>query len=148
MYSKTIIGGAALAAVAMIPSCPAPPIAAAIITGIAAPLAGNLLYIGLNDNTKREASQSYGKLPRQEYPGVSQESIDACTAANNGRQVTVTETSANSMRIDNVAPECMDLSTLFVNDGTPQPCGSACLDYINLSDADKGSLMNIVNNLL
>ena len=42
----------------------------------------------------------------------------------------------------------MNLSTLFVEDGTPQPCGSACLDYINLSDSDKQTLMDIVNNLL
>ena len=98
MHTKSILGGAALAALSMIPSCPAPPVAGLIITGIAAPLAGNLIYIGLNDNTKREAPHREGfvKLAsRQSWPGVSDESIQQCKDANNGRQVTVTETSAN-----------------------------------------------------
>lgn len=52
------------------------------------------------------------------------------------------------MRIENVAPECMNLATLFTEQGTPIPCGSACLEYVNLSAEDNQKLIDIINNLL
>ncbi|KAG2022009.1 hypothetical protein GB937_004103 [Aspergillus fischeri] len=125
-----------------------------IITGIAAPLAGNLIYIGLKSGGvgKRDAEAFVDGLEdlekRQSWPGVPDYNIQMCRNANVGRTVTVRETSVNSLRVENVAPECMVLATLFTEQGTPIPCGSACLDYVNLSAADKQKLMDIVHNLL
>ncbi|GAQ10811.1 hypothetical protein ALT_8132 [Aspergillus lentulus] len=101
---------------------------------------------------KRDADASIDDLvdveKRQSWPGVPDYNIQMCRDANVGRTVTVRKTSVNSLRVENVAPECMVLATLFAERGTPIPCGSACLDYVNLSAADKQRLMDIVNNLL
>lgn len=53
-----------------------------------------------------------------------------------------------AMRIENVAPECMNLAAVFTEQGTPILCGSACLDYVNLSAADNQKLKDIINKLL
>lgn len=83
-----------MVALSMIPSCPAP--VGLIITGLVAPLAGNLLYIGLNDNVKRDVS-GMRKVARVDgYPGVSQQSYDQCKNSNNGAKVTVTQTADSS----------------------------------------------------
>ncbi|KAJ5967926.1 hypothetical protein N7501_004174 [Penicillium viridicatum] len=58
--------------------------------------------------------------------------------------VTVTQTSASCT----LAPECMNLAAVFTEQGTPIPCGSACLDYVNLSAADNQKLKDIINKLL
>ena len=42
----------------------------------------------------------------------------------------------------------MNLATLFTEEGTPSPCGSACLEYLNLSTEEYQKLMEIINNLL
>ncbi|GAT26316.1 hypothetical protein ASPFODRAFT_187257 [Aspergillus luchuensis CBS 106.47] len=148
MHTKSIITGISVAALSLIPSCPAPPVAALIITGLAAPLAGNLLYIGLNGNVKRADINGETLSKRQSWPGVPDYNIQMCHDANIGRTVTVTQTSTSSMRIENVAPECMNLATLFTEQGTPIPCGSACLEYVNLSAEDNQKLIDIINNLL
>ncbi|KAB8198910.1 hypothetical protein BDV34DRAFT_218508 [Aspergillus parasiticus] len=148
MHTKSIIAGISVAALSLLPSCPAPPVAALVITGLAAPLAGNLLYIGLNGNVKRAEINGEALFKRQSWPGVPDYNIQMCHDANVGRTVTVTQTSTSSMRIENVAPECMNLATLFTEQGTPIPCGSACLEYVNLSAEDNQKLMGIINNLL
>ncbi|GIC91977.1 uncharacterized protein Aud_008432 [Aspergillus udagawae] len=153
MHAKTLAAGLAVAAISLIPSCPAPPVAGLVITGLAAPLAGNLIYIGLKSGgvggRKRGAEATIeGLEKRQSWPGVPDYNIQMCKNANVGRTVTVRETSVNSLRVENVAPECMNLATLFTEQGTPVPCGSACLDYVNLSAGDKQKLMDIVHNLL
>ncbi|RAQ55119.1 hypothetical protein AFGD_009887 [Aspergillus flavus] len=148
MHTKSIIAGISVAALSFLPSCPAPPVAALVITGLAAPLAGNLLYIGLNGNVKRAEINGEALSKRQSWPGVPDYNIQMCHDANVGRTVTVTQTSTSSMRIENVAPECMNLATLFTEQGTPIPCGSACLEYVNLSAEDNQKLMGIINNLL
>lgn len=99
MQTKLLLGGAALAAFSMIPSCPAPMVAAAVITGIAAPLAGNLIYIGLNDNVKRSDSGFVHVARALSYPGVSDEAIQQCKDSNNGKtdvKVTQTDTTCKS----------------------------------------------------
>ncbi|KAE8416390.1 hypothetical protein BDV36DRAFT_297085 [Aspergillus pseudocaelatus] len=148
MHTKSIIAGISVAALSLLPSCPAPPVTALVITGLAAPLAGNLLYIGLNGNVKRAEFNGEALIKRQSWPGVPDYNIQMCHDANVGRTVTVTQTSTSSMRIENVAPECMNLATLFTEQGTPIPCGSACLEYVNLSAEDNQKLMDIINNLL
>ncbi|BCR96745.1 uncharacterized protein AKAW2_30064S [Aspergillus luchuensis] len=110
--------------------------------------AGNLLYIGLNGNVKRADINGETLSKRQSWPGVPDYNIQMCHDANIGRTVTVTQTSTSSMRIENVAPECMNLATLFTEQGTPIPCGSACLEYVNLSAEDNQKLIDIINNLL
>ncbi|KAF7590288.1 hypothetical protein BBP40_003025 [Aspergillus hancockii] len=148
MHTKSIIAGLSVASLGLLPSCPAPPVAGLIITGIAAPLAGNLLYIGLNGNVKRAEADGETLAKRQSWPGVPDYNIQMCHDANVGRTVTVTQTSTSSMRIENVAPECMNLAALFTEQGTPVPCGSACLDYVNLSADDNQKLRDIINKLL
>lgn len=96
MHTKSIIAGLSLGALSLLPSCPAPPVAGLVITGLAAPLAGNLLYIGLNGNVKRSASadvESESLAKRQSWPGVPDYNIQMCHDANVGRTVTVTQTS-------------------------------------------------------
>ncbi|GIK02890.1 hypothetical protein Aspvir_006953 [Aspergillus viridinutans] len=151
MHAKTLAAGLAVAALSLIPSCPAPPAVGAIITGIVGPLVGNIIYIGLNTGGVGERDVETfidGLEKRQSWPGVPDQNIKQCHDANVGRTVTVRETSANSLRVENVAPECMNLAALFTEQGTPIPCGSACLDYVNLSAADKQKLMDIVHSLL
>ncbi|KAJ5197593.1 hypothetical protein N7449_008072 [Penicillium cf. viridicatum] len=53
MHTKSIIAGLSVAALSLLPSCPAPPVAAVVLTGLALPLAGNLVFIGVHDNVKR-----------------------------------------------------------------------------------------------
>ena len=92
MQTKFLLSGVALAALSMIPSCPAPPIAALLITGLAAPLAGNLLYIGLKQNVHKR-SEFVQVARRQSWPGVSDYAIQQCKDSNNGKtDVTVTQT--------------------------------------------------------
>lgn len=153
-----------MVALSMIPSCPAP--VGLIITGIAAPLAGGLTFIGIKSNVKREAS-GMRVVPRVNgYPGVSQESYDQCKNSNNGAKVTVTQTADSSkscskkytllpiltvsigFRIDGVTPECMNLAALFTSSGSVYPCGSACLQYNNLDSADVTNLQNTIQSLL
>ncbi|PYH31316.1 uncharacterized protein BO87DRAFT_399744 [Aspergillus neoniger CBS 115656] len=114
MHNNFIVAGIYVAAISLLPSCPAPSIAFFIITGLAASLAGNLLMIGLNGNVRRA--------------GVNVEVLF--------KSVTVTQTSTSFLRIENVAAECMNLATLFTEEGTPSLCGSACLEYPNLSTED------------
>ncbi|KAF7168431.1 hypothetical protein CNMCM5623_001484 [Aspergillus felis] len=151
MHAKTLAAGLAVAALSLIPSCPAPPLAGMIIVNLAAPLAGNLIYIGLKSGgvgSRKRDAEAEALEKRQSWPGVPDYNIKMCHDANVGRTVTVRETSDNSLRVENVAPECMNLATLFTEQGTPVPCGSACLDYVDLSAADKQKLMDIVHNLL
>ncbi|OQD63217.1 hypothetical protein PENPOL_c010G00907 [Penicillium polonicum] len=146
MHNTAILCGASMVALSMIPSCPAP--VGLIITGIAAPLAGGLTYIGLKSNVKREAS-GMRVVPRVNgYPGVSQKSYDQCKNSNNGAKVTVTQTADSSFRIDGVTPECMNLAALFTSSGSVYPCGSACLQYNNLDSADVTNLQNTIQSLL
>ena len=93
MQTKVVLGSAALTAFSMIPFCPAPPVAGLVITGLAAPLAGNLLYIGLNDNVKRQDPGFVQMTRRQSWPGVSDESVQQCKDSNKGKKdVKVTQT--------------------------------------------------------
>lgn len=41
----------------------------------------------------------------------------------------------------------MDLATLFTQKGHPIPCGSACMDYPHLSDADTKRLISTVKKI-
>jgi hypothetical protein len=101
MHAKTLAAGLAVAALSLSPSCPAPPLAGLIITGIAAPLVGNLIYIGLKSGGvgKRDAEAFIDGLEdlekRQSWPGVPDYNIQMCRDANVGRTVTVRETSVN-----------------------------------------------------
>lgn len=164
MHNTAILGGAAMVALSMIPSCPAP--IGLIITGLVAPLAGNLIYIGINDNVKREVSGMRKVARVDNYPGVSQQSYDQCQSSNTGAKVTVTQTADSSksckknytlpffltlsigFRIDGVTPECMDLAALFTSSGSLYSCGSACLQYNNLDSADVTNLQNTIQSLL
>ncbi|XRM48113.1 hypothetical protein ABZX51_011053 [Aspergillus tubingensis] len=148
MHNKFIVAGISVAAISSLPSCPAPPIASLIITGLAAPLAGNLLMIGLKGNVKRAEINGEALFKRQSWPGVPDYNIQMCHDANIDRSVTVTQTSTSSLRNENVAAECMNHATLFTEEGAPSPCGSACLEYLNLSTEDYQKLMEIINNLL
>ncbi|KAJ5426166.1 hypothetical protein N7465_001236 [Penicillium sp. CMV-2018d] len=148
MHTKSIIAGLSVVALSLLPSCPAPPVAALVLTGLALPLAGHLVFIGVHDNVKRDEGDGEVLVKRQSWPGVPDYNIKMCHDANIGRAVTVTQTSPSSMRIENVAPECMNLAAVFTEQGTPIPCGSACLDYVNLSAADNQKLKDIINKLL
>ncbi|GFF84573.1 hypothetical protein IFM47457_06526, partial [Aspergillus lentulus] len=131
-----------------------------LLLTIAAPLAGNLISIGLKSGVvgKRDAEASIDDLEdvekHQSWPGVPDYNIQMCRDANVGRTVTrpqdgrARKTDVCSFLVENVAPECMVLATLFTEQGTLIPCGSACLDYVNLSAAVKQRLMGIVHNLL
>ncbi|KGO77809.1 hypothetical protein PITC_061160 [Penicillium italicum] len=146
MHNAAVLGGAAMVALSMVPSCPAP--VAMIITGLVAPLVGNLIYIGLESNAKRDVS-GMRVVPRVDgYPGVSQESYDQCKNSNNGAKVTITQTAESSFRIDGVTPECMDLAALFTKSGSLYPCGSACLQYENLDSTDVANLQNTIHSLM
>ena len=92
MQTKALLAGAALAAFYAISTCPAPMVAWPIITGIAAPLAGNLLAIGLQPvwPSKRDGMQNL--VVREQWPGVSDEAIEQCRVSNEGREVTAKET--------------------------------------------------------
>jgi hypothetical protein len=115
MHTKTLFAGTALAALSMIPSCPAPMVPAiidGIIAGIAAPLAGGIIAVGLEASGQFKVPQCCAKTPhfvgrlervkvatrqlaaRQEDwpPGVSDESIEQCRVTNVNRQVTLTRT--------------------------------------------------------
>ncbi|KAJ5230875.1 hypothetical protein N7489_011583 [Penicillium chrysogenum] len=158
MHAKVVLAGAALTAVSMIPSCPAPIVGGLIAGAFGAELAGNLIYIGLNDNLKRspvdssvKARSAIGYKSRRAlgYPGVSDESVQQCKDSNSGKtDVKVTQTEAHSYRIDNVTPECMNLAALFTEDSPPVPCGSACLQYSNLSESDNNALQGYIQELL
>ncbi|KAJ5950780.1 uncharacterized protein N7479_009193 [Penicillium vulpinum] len=146
MHNIAILGGATMVALSMVPSCPAP--IGLIITGLAAPLAGGLAYIGLESNIKRDIN-GMRIVPRVEgYPGVSQQSYDQCRDSNNGAKVTVTQTAESSFRLDGVTPECMVLAALFTSSGSLYPCGSACLQYNDLDSADVTNLQNTIQSLL
>lgn len=100
MYNAAILGGAAMAALSMIPSCPAP--IGLIVTGLAAPLAGGLTYIGINSNVnyKRDVGGMRKVARVNGYPGVSQQSYDQCKDSNNGAKVTVTQTAESSKSLN------------------------------------------------
>lgn len=73
-----------------------------VITGLAAPLAGGLTYIGLNQNVKakrdisnKDGFQVVARRSLPGYPGVSDEAVNQYHAANVNRKVTVTQTSEN-----------------------------------------------------
>lgn len=168
MHNAAILGGAAMVAFSMIPSCPAP---IGVAIALAAPLAGGLTYIGIQSNT---SPYGYGSGLRKRgnaarvngYPGVSQEVWDQCQNSNNGAKIKVTQTAKNSksnpkqyvlsfsltvsigFRLDGVTPECMNLAALFTEGGSVYPCGSACLQYENLSDANTKRLKETIQNLL
>lgn len=164
MHNAAILGGAAMVALSMIPSCPAP--IGLIVTGLAAPVAGGLTYIGINSNVKRDVGGMRKVARVNGYPGVSQQSYDQCKNSNNGAKITVTQTAESSkslnknytlppflilsigFRMDGVTPECMNLAALFTSSGSPYPCGSACLQYDNLSSADVTNLQNTIQSLL
>lgn len=105
MHAKVVLAGAALAAISMIPSCPAPVVGGLIAGAFGAELAGNLLYIGLNDNLKRspvdgsvKARSAIGYKSRRAlgYPGVSEEAVQQCKDSNSGKtDVKVTQTEEN-----------------------------------------------------
>jgi hypothetical protein len=113
MHAKVVLAGAALTAVSMIPSCPAPIVGGLIAGAFGAELAGNLIYIGLNDNLKRspvdssvKARSAIGYKSRRAlgyksrralgYPGVSDESVQQCKDSNSGKtDVKVTQTEAH-----------------------------------------------------
>jgi hypothetical protein len=52
------------------------------------------------------------------------------------------------MRIEGLAPECMNFAALFTDQGTPVVCGTSCLDYVDLSYDDMVNLVNLANGLL
>lgn len=95
MHTKPIIAGLSIAALSFLPSCPAPPVAALVLTGLALPLAGNLAYIGLKGNVKRADVDGEPLAKRQSWPGVPDYNIQMCHDANVGRAVTVTQTSTS-----------------------------------------------------
>lgn len=105
MHAKVVLAGAALTAVSMIPSCPAPIVGGLIAGAFGAELAGNLIYIGLNDNLKRSPVDSsvkariaigYKSRRALDYPGVSDESVQQCKDSNSGKtDVKVTQTEAH-----------------------------------------------------
>lgn len=54
MHTKTVIAGAAIAALSLIPSCPAPVGVALVTTGSAAPIIGSLTYLGVKDGAGKK----------------------------------------------------------------------------------------------
>jgi hypothetical protein len=115
MHTKLLLTGTALAALSMIPSCPAPMLPAlisSVIGGIVAPLAGGVVAIGLGvggvfdvpqcckaaksvsqlQRIKMAARQLTARQSEDWPPGVSEESIEQCRVTNVGRQVTLTRT--------------------------------------------------------
>lgn len=101
MPTKLILGGAVLVALAMIPSCPAPPVAGLVITGVAAPIVGSLAYIGINSNIpkygygKRDppSDDAFVKLRRESsWSGVTDYALQLCKDSNvNKRDIVVTQ---------------------------------------------------------
>lgn len=53
-----------------------------------------------------------------------------------------------AMRIEGLAPPCMNLAAVFTDEGTPYPCGVSCLEYVELSYDDMVTLVDIANGLL
>lgn len=100
MHNAAILSGTAMVALSMIPSCPAP--IGLIVTGLAAPLAGGLTYIGINSNVnyKRDVGGMRKVARVNGYPGVSQKSYDQCKNSNNGAKVTVTQTAESSKSLN------------------------------------------------
>jgi hypothetical protein len=123
MHAKVVLAGAALAAVSMIPSCPAPVVGGLIAGAFGAELAGNLLYIGLNDNLKRspvdgsvKARSAIGYKSRRAlgYPGVSDESVQQCKDSNSGKtDVKVTQTEENC-KFSSLTREQAEYSAFFL----------------------------------
>ncbi|KAI4597281.1 hypothetical protein KJ359_004386 [Pestalotiopsis sp. 9143b] len=81
-------------------------------------------------------------------PGVPQYNFDMC--ADDLAKTTITvygPVSNNGVRIENLPPACMVLSTVIDGDAnsgpTPIPCGNACLLYDNLNSADYQEMYQI-----
>ncbi|KAH8884963.1 hypothetical protein GQ53DRAFT_660745 [Thozetella sp. PMI_491] len=82
--------------------------------------------------------------------GVPSYNFDQCKSQLNGVQVTSSIPSPGVAQFDNVPPACMDLAVVLAGtctgEGThPVPCGSACMQYTGLTDAQMGSLSKSLN---
>ncbi|KAI4619115.1 uncharacterized protein J4E87_007702 [Alternaria ethzedia] len=140
-------------------------IVSGVIGAVAAPLAGGIVAVGLGAggvfdvpqccarkfarSSKRTEPIEIATRQSEDWPpGVSEESIEQCRVTNEGRQVTLTRTGEYSMRIEGLAPECMNFAALFTDEGSPIPCGTSCLDYVDLPQDQMVNLVNLANGLL
>ncbi|ETS79290.1 hypothetical protein PFICI_09143 [Pestalotiopsis fici W106-1] len=81
---------------------------------------------------------------------VPQYNFDMCRDAVKNIQVTSSNPRPGVAQFDNVPFQCMDLVTVLAGscDGEgarPVPCGSACVQYTGLTDAQMGSLSLSLN---
>ena len=112
---KSYIIASALAALAMVPSCPAPPPVMFVLVEIVAPIVGGIIVeVACKDkdcggDAKLKARTMMRMEPRQINlpPGVSQHSLDECTNSMAGVTITVTQKNAN-------CKSHMAISTLMV----------------------------------
>ncbi|KAF2469719.1 uncharacterized protein BDR25DRAFT_161055, partial [Lindgomyces ingoldianus] len=143
----------ALAALSMIPSCPAPPVVVAFVAELSADIIGGIIVeVACKDkdcggNNKARSPMRFEPRQITLPPGVSQHAVDECTNSMAGVTITVTQKAANSFQLDAVPAPCMNLATLFTDQGHPVPCGSACMAYDDLTDADSQKLLATIQSL-
>ncbi|KAJ2906293.1 hypothetical protein MKZ38_002372 [Zalerion maritima] len=89
------------------------------------------------------------RAPQTAPEGVPQFEFERCYEAVQGVTVTASSPAAGAIQFDNVPAYCMNLATVLVGDPVngpyPTPCGSACLVYNDLSDAQFNQLVGALN---
>ncbi|KAM0331552.1 hypothetical protein ACHAQA_003230 [Verticillium albo-atrum] len=84
-------------------------------------------------------------------PGVPQFEYDRCADDLTGLTITVQTPAANALSIAGVPATCMNLATVLVGDPVAGPyalpCGSDCLIYQDLSQADFDALVGFFRSV-
>lgn len=146
---KTVAGAGAVYMMTQQVQCP--PIAIPLITSAALQTAAAVGSAGASfagaiiaNNVGKKRGVNLDE--RQEFtapPGVPQFEFDRCYNDLAQESVTVTvngPVNNNGIQVDGLPATCMNLATVIDGDAAggpvPQPCGSACLLYDNLSVED------------
>ncbi|KAF1998684.1 hypothetical protein P154DRAFT_577791 [Amniculicola lignicola CBS 123094] len=159
-YIKTAAVAVALASVSSINPCPAPPAIFGLAMEFLAVGSGCVIeYVCKKKNLKCDGDAKrdveldtpvYSRMMARQLnlpPGVPQYNVDMCKQSLAGLNIGVSEEDDNTFTLTGVPSTCMVLATLFTDSGHPIPCGSDCLQYVNLSDADAAQLKGTLKQL-